>query len=137
MNKKNTIRLTESDLKKIISESVKKIISERNFESDRYWDDYVPNKIGKMDFYDFAESDYLQRLLKHGKPLTKKAVQTIIQLANDDTLEYIQPFEYSLKYEDLWDYADEIDKLPEQIKQEILEIVMEFISETNCFKYIV
>ena len=133
MTKKNTIRLTESELKRVITESVKKIISERNFESDRYWDDYVPNKIEELDFYYFAESDYLQQLLNHGEPLTKKAVQTIIQLANDDTLEYIQPFEYSLKYEELWNYADEIDKLPEQIKQKILEIVMEFISETGLF----
>ena len=33
MSKKNTIRLTESDLKKVISESVKKVLMESN-ESD-------------------------------------------------------------------------------------------------------
>lgn len=133
MAKKNIIRLTESELKRVITESVKKIISERNFESDRRIEDSITNNIEELDFYYLAESDYLQQLLNHGNPLTKKAAQTIIQLANDDTLEYIQPFEYSLTYEELWNYADEIDKLPEQIKQEILEIVMEFISETNLF----
>jgi hypothetical protein len=31
MNKKNTIRLTESDLKRVISESVKRVLKEEGF----------------------------------------------------------------------------------------------------------
>ena len=33
MNKKNTIRLTESDLKKVISESVKRVLKENDIEN--------------------------------------------------------------------------------------------------------
>ena len=71
---KRTVKLTESELKKVINESVKKIISERNFESDRYWEDYVPDTIEELDFYEFAASDYLQQVLKNGNPLSKKNV---------------------------------------------------------------
>lgn len=35
MNKKNTIRLTESDLKRVISESVKRVLKEGKFENNR------------------------------------------------------------------------------------------------------
>ena len=133
MKGKNTIRLTESELKRIITESVKKIISERNFESDRHWEDYVPDTIEKLDFYEFATSDYLQQVLKNGNPLSKKTCQIIIQLANDDTIDYIKPFEYNVTQETVWDYPDELNNLPKQTQKEILELVEEFVGETNRF----
>ena len=130
---KRTVKLTESELKRVINESVKKIISERNFESDRYWEDYVPDTIEKLDFYDFAASNYLQQVLKNGNPLSKKTCQIIIQLANDDTIDYIKPFEYNVTQQTVWDYPDELDNLPKQTQKEILELVEEFINETNIF----
>lgn len=56
MDKKNVIRLTESDLKKVITESVKKVLSEKMLYSKPYEDTTIPKEIRNK--FHYARSIY-------------------------------------------------------------------------------
>jgi hypothetical protein len=135
---KNIVKLTESQLKKIISESIKKIILERNFESDRRWENYIPPRIKDVDFYFFADSDYIRNVLNYNEdsPEIKEAVHCILNMANDETIPYITPFKVDLNSDDeIIDWDSAIESLPKNIRDLILEMVGEFIGQTNYFKW--
>jgi hypothetical protein len=48
MSKKNIIRLTESDLKKVISESVKKVLKEDENNYDPYYEELIKKEIHNL-----------------------------------------------------------------------------------------
>ena len=86
MNKKNTIRLTESELKKVITESVKRILKENNYtlsgeekypqynhDADRWW---------KLEFESNPEA------------AAKKAQSVITKFENSDYRLYANEKEY-------------------------------------------
>lgn len=71
MNKKNTIRLTESDLKRVISESVKKIVNE-GYSTSPYKDyDEIDNIYGRGN-----DENSRGMLFSKGMQLIYKALNT-------------------------------------------------------------
>ena len=53
MSKKNIIRLTESDLKKVISESVKKVLKEDENNYDPYYEELIKKEMHNL--WDLSE----------------------------------------------------------------------------------
>ena len=58
---KNTIRLTESDLKRVISESVKKVLKETNNKNDEYVVSPFGLNTNKGEYYNIGDKQSLNR----------------------------------------------------------------------------
>lgn len=58
---KNTIRLTESDLKRVISESVKKVLKETNNKNDEYIVSPFGLNTNKGEYYNNGDKQSLNR----------------------------------------------------------------------------
>lgn len=133
---KNTIRLTESELKRVITESVKRIISE-NAHRTVYLDAY--------EIFDPENGDeqYALSILNSANPGVKQAAQFMYSLVNNDQLN-MRPFEVLLDargYDDEWDdpcvdvmdYPDELNDVPKNIRQTILTLVEEYVDEKEYY----
>lgn len=53
MNKKNIIKLTESDLKKVISESVNKVLKEGEYNYDPHYEELIKREMHNL--WDLSE----------------------------------------------------------------------------------
>lgn len=75
--KKNTIKLTESQLKKVIAESVKKVLKEWDEDSDSYYGGGLPDKY----FDDEAPQDY--SISKQQMKQLKTIADTLVEIGNE------------------------------------------------------
>jgi hypothetical protein len=95
MSKKNTIRLTESDLKRVISESVKRVLKETN----------------GLDTDNHAEASYFQIMRLRLSSLSNSSNSEISsrarEILNDIKHSNMTPFECLKTY---WDETQELKK---------------------------
>lgn len=153
MNKKNTIRLTESELKKVIAESVKKIIYERNTLKRRPLMEGISRTMTIEPGYifepGFTTEDYASQLMQCQNPEIQEAVKFMqsilddisgyfeVELGGDVQCDTTGPYagEYEWDgdtcYVDVIDWPAELDSAPENIKNTVLEIVKDYVDENN------
>ena len=156
MNRKNTIRLTESEFKSLITESVKKIISERNTLKRRSLMEGIsrtitiePASIFDPEYGTNYASDYASQLMQCQNPEIQEAVkfmQSILDdisgnfevelggdIYGDTTGPYAGDYNWDGDscYVDVVDWPAELDSAPENIKNTILEIVKDYVDENN------
>ena len=152
MNKKNTIRLTESELKSLIAESVKKIIYEHNTLKRRPLMEGLSRTITveALSLFDPEYgTDYASQLMQCQVPEIQEAVKYMQSILNDisgdfeielggdiygdTTGPYAGEYEWDgdTCYVDVVDWPAELDSAPENIKNTVLEIVKEYVEENN------
>lgn len=152
-NKKNTIRLTESELKKVIAESVKKIIYECNTFKRRPLMEGISRTMTIEPGYIFepgyTTEDYASQLMQCQNPEIQEAVkfmQSILDdisgdfevelggnIYGDKTGPYAGEYEWDGDscYVDVINWPAELDSAPENIKNTVLEIVKDYVNENN------
>ena len=102
MNKKNTIRLTESDLKRVISESVKRVLKEE-YTTDSNIDDFKSRAYGLSENY----IRNMHRLLKEHEDILPQGLISETQNVIFAVRDFKENFEYEVQSKA---YGNPIDK---------------------------
>ena len=140
MNKKNIIRLTESDLHNIISESVKRILKEGGIGRRDI-------EIHPFEIFDpeNGDIDYANSLLNDSNDDIRNAAEYMLKLINNDTEGQMGVFQVLIDTDgydgydwvdpevDVVDYPDELDSMPNEMKQTILDLVKDYIENNKYY----
>ena len=146
---RKTVKITETELKKMIAESIKTILSERSQTIKRTLNESI-TKTEEIDPATFFEN-YASELLNHSNPVTQQAARFMQEITNNGET-YLDPFvveiggdvygddygpcagEYEWEgdscYVDILEWPAEIDSAPEDVKNMIFELVEEYVNET-------
>ena len=125
MNKKNTIRLTESDLKRVISESVKKVLKESDYFEGSYRDEPYdfrtqdPTDIHKHDGHEIPDGNNRSFTMGSFKPIDKyKTPKPKYDEYVEDVYEWIgNAIERLRNLENVYTHTDENVSIHEEMEK--------------------